>query len=320
MSTAGAGEFDLIRRYFAPVKGDPSVLLGIGDDCALLQPEPDAVLAVSVDTLVEGVHFLPGMAAEHVASRALGAAVSDLAAMGAKPAWYTLAISLPHADETWVAAFAASLHTCAERFSIRLVGGDTTRGPLTVSIQVQGFVPRHGALTRKGAQPGDLICVTGTLGDSRAGLETLLQAEPASALNESLRQRFYAPEPRLACGLALRNLASACIDISDGLLADLGHILTASSCGADLYSAALPLSPPLLAYTDKDTAQAWALRGGEDFELCFTLPPSQRHRLEALPVPVAVIGQISAVNGIRIDGEPVTGEAGYDHFCGDRDE
>lgn len=320
MSAAGAGEFDLIRRYFAPAQGDSSVVLGIGDDCALLQPEADSLLAVSVDTLVEGVHFLPDLAPQHVASRALGAAVSDLAAMGATPAWYTLALSLPQADEVWVAAFAAALHGCANRFGIRLIGGDTTRGRLTVTVQVHGFVPRGDALMRKGAAPGDLICVTGTLGDSRAGLETLLKAEPESAVNACLRTRFYAPEPRLTCGVALRGVASACIDISDGLLADLGHILSASGCGADLDSRALPLSPALLAYAGPDTARAWALRGGEDFELCFTLPASRREHLATLPTPVAVIGQITANGGIRIDGTPVTGTAGYDHFAGDCDE
>lgn len=315
MSTPSLGEFELIRRYFAEASTDASVALGIGDDCALLIPAPDEVMAVSIDTLVEGTHFLPGTAPEHLASRLLGASVSDLAAMGARPAWFTLALTLPEATEAWLEPFATSLIAIANALNIRLVGGDTTRGPLSLSAQVHGFVPVDKALRRQGAAVGDLVCVTGTLGDSRAGLETLLKQEPQSAKVDYLQARFNAPTPRLKTGLALRGIATACVDISDGVLADLGHLLNNSALGADLNIDTLPLSPQLLAYAGLKQAQQWALTGGEDFELCFTCPASMQDTLASLPEPVAVIGQISPVPGIRLDGQPVSGAGGYDHFA-----
>ena len=197
MSTSSLGEFELIRRYFAEASTDASVALGIGDDCALLIPEPGEAMAVSIDTLVEGTHFLPGTPPEHLATRLLGASVSDLAAMGARPAWFTLALTLPDATEEWLEPFAISLINTAKQMNIRLVGGDTTRGPLCLSAQVHGFVPVDKALKRQGAQVGDLICVTGTLGDSRGGLETLLKHDAESDQVRYLQQRFYAPTPRL---------------------------------------------------------------------------------------------------------------------------
>ena len=311
------GEFELIRRYFVSEKQHDSVALGIGDDCALLLPPPGEQLAVSIDTLVEGTHFLPGTDPAFIARRLIGAATSDLAAMGAKPAWLTLALTLPLSDPEWLEPFAATLAQKATEYGLILVGGDTTRGPLALSAQVHGFVPPGQALTRRGAQPGDLICVTGTLGDSRAGLETLLKDEPAGADVDFLRQRFYQPEPRLECGLVLRGIASACIDISDGLSSDLSHILQQSGCGAVLSEQALPLSDALQRYSNSDTARHWALSGGEDFELCFTLPPSQRQVLEQLPVAATVVGEITAAEGLRLrtaTGDRPLNAAGFDHF------
>lgn len=315
MSTSTLGEFELIQRYFAEASTDASVVLGIGDDCALLIPAPGEAMAVSIDTLVEGTHFLPGTAPEHLATRLLGASVSDLAAMGARPAWFTLALTLPEATEAWLEPFATRLVATANALNIRLVGGDTTRGPLSLSAQVHGFVPVDKALRRKGAAVGDLVCVTGTLGDSRAGLDTLLKNVESNADVDFLQDRFNAPTPRLKTGLALRGLASACVDISDGVLADLGHLLEKNALGADLNLNAFPLSSQLKAYAGLPQAQQWALTGGEDFELCFTCPVTMQHQLAALPEPVSVVGQISATPGIRVDGQPVTGASGYDHFA-----
>lgn len=225
------GEFELIRAYFARVaeaSSDASVILGPGDDCALLQPPAGQQLAVSIDSLVEGTHFLPGTPADKLASRLFGSALSDLAAMGAAPGWLTLALSLPASDADWLEAFSRKLAELCLQYRIALVGGDTTRGPLTLSAQVHGFVEPGLALCRSGAKPGDLICVSGTLGDSRGGLEGLLQQAETDPHQAWLCQRFYAPQPRIHLGQQLCGLASSCIDISDGLLADLGHILTAS--------------------------------------------------------------------------------------------
>ncbi|WP_027858986.1 thiamine-phosphate kinase [Marinobacterium jannaschii] len=311
------GEFELIRRYFVTGQQHDSVALGIGDDCALLLPPAGEQLAVSIDTLVEGTHFLPGTDPAFIARRLLGAATSDLAAMGAQPAWLTLALTLPHSDPLWLEPFAATLAQQAREYGLVLVGGDTTRGPLALSAQVHGFVPPGQALTRRGAKPGDLVCVTGTLGDSRAGLETLLRDEADSAAISHLRQRFYQPEPRLSTGIALRGIATSCIDISDGLSSDLSHILQQSACGARLEAAALPLSDALQHYTELNKARDWALSGGEDFELCFTLPPAQRAVLDRLPVRASVIGEVSRGEGIVLvtdSGEQRLTAAGFDHF------
>jgi len=311
------GEFELIRRYFVSEQQHDSVALGIGDDCALLLPPAGEQLAVSIDSLVEGTHFLPGTDPAFIARRLLGAATSDLAAMGATPAWLTLALTLPQSDPQWLEPFAAALAEKATEYGLVLVGGDTTRGPLALSAQVHGFVPAGQALTRRGAQPGDLICVTGTLGDSRAGLETLLREEPAGAEVDLLRQRFYQPQPRLSCGLALRSQASACIDLSDGLSSDLNHILQQSGCGAVLDATALPLSEALRRYTDLATARRWALSGGEDFELCFTLPAEKAPLLQQLPVAATAVGEVIAGEGIRLRdeaGEQPLSAAGFDHF------
>lgn len=328
-------EFALIRHYFSQLTStDDSIVVGIGDDCAQLRVPPGRDLVLSIDTLVEGTHFLPDTDPADIASRLMGAAVSDLAAMGAEPAWFTLALTLPRADETWLAGFSAQLGQCARRFGIRLVGGDTTRGPLTLSVQVQGLVPAGRGLHRRGARAGDLVCVTGTLGDSRAGLEIQLrpgaQVDPLPASSQFLLQRFFAPEPRLATGLLLADYASSCIDISDGLLADLGHILGASDVGARIERRQLPLSAALLDYCDGEQARDWALCGGEDFELCFTVPAARwealQQALRGHDVAVSCIGEIlPAAAGLRLENNGVavpaerSGQrpAGYNHFARD---
>jgi len=315
------GEFELIQRYFTQVSeasSDASVALGVGDDCAILNLPQGKQLVVSIDTLVEGTHFLPGIEPEQLASRLLGSAVSDLAAMGAEPAWLTLALSLPETRADWLECFSSQLALLCQRYKIALIGGDTTRGPLTLSAQVHGFVASGQALCRHGAKAGDIICVSGSLGDSRGGLEGLLSGFATDQHASYLLQRFYAPEPRLALGQALLGSASSCIDISDGLLSDLAHILKASGgLGARIQVEALPLSSELIDSFGEQQAQQWALTGGEDFELCFTLPAQALALVSDLPTPVAVIGKVTAEPELQLflRGEPceISG-SGYDHF------
>ncbi|MEH6470494.1 MAG: thiamine-phosphate kinase [Halopseudomonas sp.] len=320
-------EFDLIARYFASLPSyGQGVDLGIGDDCALLQVPAGQQLAVSIDTLVEGTHFLSGIPADQLAHRALASCVSDLAAMGAEPAWLTLALTLPESDENWLRQFSQGLGESMQRYGLSLVGGDTTRGHRTLSLQVHGWVPEGQALTRRGAKPGDGIWVSGTLGDAMAGLEQLHQQllephQPASA-EPFLLQRFYQPTARIELGLALRGIASAALDISDGLLADLGHLLKSDNLGAQLDLDKLPYSAAMLQQYDRVRAQQWALAGGEDFELCFTVPAAQEaaliQRLAGLDVSCHCIGRVSAEPGMQ--GRTAGGETielsprGYQHF------
>lgn len=319
------GEFELIQRYFADsteASSDASVVLGIGDDCAILDIPAGQQLVVSIDTLVEGTHFLPDTAPELLASRLMGAAVSDLAAMGATPAWLTLALTLPESDESWLAAFSQQLHQLCQRFQITLIGGDTTRGPLALSAQVHGFVTAGKALRRQGAQVDDLICVSGCLGDSRAGLEGQLNGFPLQQHAAYLHQRFFAPEPRLTLGQQLTDMATSCIDISDGLLSDLQHILQASQVGARLQLEALPLSAALVESFGEAQAREWALSGGEDFELCFTLPATELPKLAQLDMAVAVVGKVTQAPdlSLMLRGEPYQAQrAGFDHFDAEPD-
>jgi len=296
-------EFDIINRYFAqtnliPPASDKTVLLGIGDDCALLQPNSDKALAFSIDTLVEGVHFLVDMDAFLVGYRALMVNISDLAAMGATPAYFTLALTLPWSDEQWLNDFAQGLSAVAQMHSIFLIGGDTTRGPLSITIQVVGQVSPTHALKRSGAKVGDAIYVTGTLGDAAAGLQ-IIQEEIAcdeSAANY-LANRFYQPSARVNMGQSLVEVANSAIDISDGLLADLAHILKASEVGARVHIDAMPLSSELLSVVDKKTAQQLALTAGDDYELCFTAAPDVEEKLKEVSqktgVAITRIGEIT---------------------------
>ncbi|MEQ1668595.1 MAG: thiamine-phosphate kinase, partial [Sulfuriferula sp.] len=267
-------EFNLIQQYFS--RPTPDVVLGVGDDCALLQPSPDMQLAVSTDSLVAGVHFFANADPALLGWKSLAVNLSDLAAMGATPRWCTLAISLPEVDEDWLAAYADGLYRCADAYQIRLVGGDTTRGALSLTLTVIGEVPAQQALRRDGAQVGDVIWVSGTLGDAAfalAAIEGKLQLSDVDMA--SLTQRLHAPIPRVALGLALRQIAHSAIDISDGLMADLAHVLARSQVGAVLHYAALPTSEIVSDLAAHPAYDRCVLAGGDDYELCFTAPAMQ---------------------------------------------
>lgn len=319
------GEFSLIARYFDRVKSMRlDVETGIGDDCALLNIPEKKTLAISTDTLVAGNHFLPDIDPADLAYKALAVNLSDLAAMGAEPAWLTLALTLPEADKAWLAAFSDSLFMQLNYYDMQLIGGDTTRGPLSMTLGIHGFVPPGRALKRSGAKPGDWIYVTGTPGDSAAGLAILqdrLVVESAADA-DYLLARHLRPMPRVLQGQALRDLASSAIDLSDGLISDLGHILKASGCGARIDLDAMPLSDALLRHAEREQALRWALSGGEDYELCFTVPELNRGALDVaigqLGARFTCIGQISAeADGLQLmqSGKPVQLDLqGYDHF------
>ncbi|WP_294911156.1 thiamine-phosphate kinase [Tatumella sp. UBA2305] len=318
-------EFELIARYFNRVTSSRrDVIKGIGDDCALLAVPEKQVLAISTDTLVEGVHFLRDIHPSDLGYKALAVNLSDLAAMGADPAWLTLALTLPEADEAWLQAFSDSLFELLDYYDMQLIGGDTTRGPLSMTLGIHGLVPSGRALKRSGAKPGDWIFVTGTLGDSAAGL-ALLQHHyriDDPAIHEALIKRHLRPVPRILQGQALRDLATAAIDISDGLLSDLGHVLKASRVGARINTEAIPLSSALLEGFEPSQALRWALNGGEDYELCFTVPEVNRGALavalDHLGVGYHCIGQIAPeADGLVLleHGKPVRLDLkGYDHF------
>lgn len=315
-------EFGLIRRFFASGFPErPDVALGVGDDAALLHAPPGEELVVTVDSLVAGVHFPEDLAPEAVGHRALAVSLSDLAAMGAAPAWALLALTLPAADEAWVAGFARGFSRLAARYRVGLVGGNLTRGALNAGVTLLGFVPAGQALTRRGARAGDEVWVTGSLGAAAAGLRSLQTGTETEEDDECLR-RFCFPEPRVAAGLALRGVASAAIDVSDGFSADLGHILQASGVGARLDVAALPLPPALLRTAGRSQAERLALGGGDDYELCFTLPPARRELLAARAADfgcaVTRVGEITAEPGLRCRGadglERSMAAEGYRHF------
>lgn len=323
-------EFELIERLSARLGASRSdVRCGIGDDAAVLVPPPEQDLAVAVDTLVAGVHFPLETAAADIGFKALAVNLSDLAAIGAKPAWYTLALALPEAQQDWLEDFAGGLAELAARYGMGLVGGDTTRGPLCVTVQAFGFVPRGRALRRSGARPGDLVYVTGELGD--AGL-ALCSLDGSVTLSEKAREfvmhRLNRPEARVEEGVALLNIASAAIDVSDGLAADLGRLLKASGAGASVRVDHIPMSAPVRAQSppsgDEGPALELALTAGDDYELCFTVPPSRRAHLEqaaaGFSVACTCIGAVEVAPGLRWrtgDGRRYTPpRGGYDHFAG----
>ncbi len=316
-------EFDLIRRYFTrsgPAR--PDVVLGVGDDCALLQPPSGKELAVTTDTLVEGVHFSPGTDPEALGHKALAVSLSDLAAMGAKPLWALLAITLPTADPEWLAPFSRGFLDLAHGHGVRLVGGDTTHGPLSITVTLHGTVTPGRALRRTGARPGDRIYLTGTLGDAGVGLLIRQGLYQAPSGGEALLQRLDRPQPRLAAGRALAGIASAAIDLSDGLLADLGHICENSGVGAELQTARLPLSPSVREYLERGGDWGAVVAGGDDYELCFTVPPDRESLLattgRGCDCDLTRIGVITAESGVHCrlpDGrEPELRRPGYDHF------
>lgn len=313
-------EFDLIERFFrdlGPRRAD--VLLGVGDDCALLRPPAGFDLALTLDTLVAGRHFFPDVDPMALGHKALAVNLSDLAAMGAEPAWASLALTLPEIDENWLAGFARGFSALALRSGICLVGGDTTRGPLSITVQAQGLLPAGSGMRRGGARPGDLIYVSGTLGDAALALRARQGrvALPPGAL-ASLERRLDWPEPRLQMGLALRDLASACIDVSDGLGADLNHICQASGVAALLLADRLPLSEPVRGHVATSGDWTLPLGGGDDYELCLTIAPERAVELETRLVGLTQIGRIEQGTGVRCrlpDGTLLAQAAiGYDHF------
>ena len=321
-------EFDLIeliRQRTAQSRDD--VRLGIGDDGAVLAVPAGQELVVAIDTMVEGVHFLPGTNAADLGWKALAVNLSDLAAMGASPAWALLALTLPRADTAFIEGFVDGFMQLAQPYRLALVGGDTTGGPLCITVAVHGFVPPGQALTRAGARAGDAVLVTGTLGDAVAGLVALRNPPHDEGRRAELRQvllnRLTRPTPRLSAGMALRGQASACIDISDGLLADLGHICSASGVGAELEAARLPRSSALLELHSEEESLEFALSGGDNYELCFTVPAQRLEQVQSdlsrLGCGVTRIGRIVEGSGVRVrgeDGDWLTPKSqGWDHFA-----
>lgn len=313
-------EFDLIRRYFT--RPTPQTILGPGDDCALIAPAPGTVLAITTDMLVAGTHFFADTDPEALGWKCLAVNLSDLAAMGATPRWVTLAGSLPTADESWVAAFAKGLFTCADEFTVDLIGGDTTRGPLALSITAIGELPAEQALTRSGAQAGDELWISGRPGRAALGLAQLqgrLTMPPGVAAD--CLTALHRPQPRVALGLALRGVASAAIDVSDGLLGDLGHILERSQVGGEVRIGALPPLPPGV---DEEAALDALLAGGDDYELLFAAPASASPAIAGiaarLALPLTRIGRIidapaGVLNVLDADNRPFEpARRGYDHF------
>ncbi|VFP85865.1 thiamine-phosphate kinase [Candidatus Erwinia haradaeae] len=277
------GEFELISRYFGRgLCSRHDVEKGIGDDCALVNMSDKTTLAISTDTLVEGVHFLRDTHPADLAYKALAVNLSDLAAIGADPAWLTLSLTLPKVNNHWLQAFSDSLFNLLDYYQMQLIGGDITRGPLSMTLGIHGTVPQGLALKRSGACVGDWIYVTGTLGDSIAGFQLLRHKINIhdQVSREALIQRHLRPIPRVPQGKSLRDVASSAIDLSDGLIADLGHILNASSCGAQLNLDALPISSVIRQNFSAQQALRWALSSGEDYELCFTVPEINRASLE----------------------------------------
>ena len=323
------GEFDLIERFFK--RPTHQAALGVGDDCALLQPAPGTQLAISSDMLVEGRHFLSTVDPFKLGHKALAVNLSDLAACGARPLAFTLALALPRADAAWAAPFAQGLFALADAHGCELIGGDTTQGPLNICITVFGEVPlvngRSQALLRSGARAGDDLYVSGTLGDARMALEVFrgTLALPASVF-EATRLRMEQPTPRVALGMALRGIATAAIDISDGLLGDLGHILKQSGVGATV-DADIAASRVAVRALCSDIASSqwrdWALAGGDDYELLFCAPTTQRDAVAAAArssqTPVTCIGRIDAERGLRLldaAGQALPNSYGsFDHFA-----
>lgn len=317
-------EFDLIQRYFT--RPTPNATLGVGDDAALLQVGNGMELAVSTDMLVSGTHFFPDTDPYLLGRKTLAVNISDLAAMGATPRWATLSLSLPNADEHWLQRFSAGFFSMADEYAVELVGGDTTRGPLNLCVTIMGEVPAGKALRRSGAQVGDDIWVSGVLGEAALGLAHL---QSNIELPDDVRifclDALHQPHPKVALGLALRGIAHSAIDISDGLLGDLGHILECSDVAAEVRYDKVP-APSFFAYAGKDLkelAQHCVLSGGDDYELCFTAPVAQRDEIDAisarLDLPLTHIGQIVSGRGCTVrnaDGSVMKiKEAGYDHFA-----
>jgi thiamine-monophosphate kinase len=317
-------EFALIERYFRKAGAmRPDVQLGVGDDAALLQSPPGAHLVAAIDTLNEGVHFPHGSPPASIGHRVLAVNLSDLAAMGARPAWALLALSLPKIDERWLEEFTGGLCALARSHDVALVGGDTTSGPLSVTIQILGHVAKGTAMLRSGGKPGDKVFVSGTPGDAAAGLA--IEQSKLKGTDEAeryLRKRFLYPSPRLALGDCLRSYATACIDVSDGLLGDAGKLAQASGCGVELVMDDVPLSEELVSAVGEQRARELALTGGDDYELCFTVRPSVverlRHNLPPERWGYCCIGTLREAPGsvVTSGGSVIEfSHSGYDHFA-----
>jgi thiamine-monophosphate kinase len=305
-------EFSLIDRFFKRQTANKAVTLGIGDDCALLSIPLGYELAITTDAMVENVHFFAGCDPYHLGHKLLAVNLSDLASMGAKPLAVTLALSLPKVDESWLQAFAEGFFALADRYSVDLIGGDTTSGPLTLTVTAFGLVPIGQALRRSSAKQGDIICVTGNLGDAGLGLKInqgYICKQPDVVLT-----RFNQPEPQVEFGQALIGIVNACIDISDGLAGDLGQILEQSKVGACLDWEALPLSAEVLTYVEDTGDWAMPLTAGDDYELCFTVSPD---KVQNLRIPYTKIGVIQSEPGLRLnksgDIQPLEVKS-FEHF------
>lgn len=318
-------EFQLIQQFFQREQAEQpaeGVLLGIGDDCALLQMPVGKQLAVSVDTLVADVHFPADADPELIAERALRTNLSDLAAMGADPLWFTLALTLPEASEDWLRSFSRGLFKCAREYGIALVGGDTTSGPLSITIQVMGATQPQQTLRRDGANVGDFVLVTHFVGDGAAALAAIQNTQSfADEHAQYLQQRFYRPTPRLYESSVIREIASSALDISDGLVADLQHICDASDLGAVIDVENIPLSPAVQSLNNNSQAYQWALSGGDDYELCFTVSPDKMADIAMLialgKLQATVIGEMIAGGNVicEYEGEPFElAKTGYRHF------
>lgn len=318
-------EFDLIRRHFT--RPAHHTELAVGDDAALLAPRPGMRLAVSTDMLVAGTHFFADTDPEGLGWKTLAVNVSDLAAMGAESRWAFLALALPRADEAWIAAFARGFFACADAFGVDLAGGDTTRGPLTLSVTIAGEVPAGAAITRGGARAGDELWISGQPGRAALGLAALRgEAELDAPQRTEFVDALLRPQPRVALGLALRGLASAMLDVSDGLLGDLRHILECSAAGAIVETAALPLAALTASGADTALCRRCLLAGGDDYELLFTAPPRHRSEIESLSARFGLalhrIGHLTAERSVLLLREADGGLAappayGYDHFAQD---
>lgn len=322
-------EFELITRYFTPTStADSRIALGVGDDCALLRPSMSTELAISTDMLVEGRHFFQDANPEWLGHKCLAVNLSDLAAMGAEPVAFTLALSLPDVNPEWLAAFSKGMLELAASFDCSLIGGDTTKGPLTICITVFGECPSGASLRRDGAQPGDDIWISGSLGDARLALAHLrnehVNGRPFLYSSEGIRdaeQRLHRPTPRVALGMALRHIATSAIDISDGFAGDLGHILDRSACGATVDVDALPAGQSLAQQSDA-IRRNWTLSGGDDYELCFTASPDQRAAVisagKACDIAVTRVGLTQDRPGLHL--QDASGAAylpslfSFDHF------
>lgn len=318
-------EFNLIENFFkAKSFQRKDVIIGIGDDGAVTHIPQGQALVTTTDTLLSGVHFLADTSAHAIAQKALAVNLSDLAAMGAEPAWISLSLSLPKIDEVWLEAFSRGLHEYAQYYSIQLIGGDTVQGPLAITITAQGFVPFDQALTRSQAKPGDSVYVTGTLGDAGLGLDIATnKCVVEDKLNRDyLVNRLHYPTPRLLMGTNLRRIASACIDISDGLVADIQHILNASQCGATVHIDKIPMSLALNESVSASQAINYALAAGDDYELLFTVSEEQKGHLETAlagnNVTATYIGQLTGKSGkleLRQNDKPFESDLeGYQHF------